>query len=76
MCSIHGFLDTRECPADLTDEEFQSFVNLTTKFFLLHGTLWRCKLHGQHQQVAPEGRHYRLIRETYDDLGHKGVFTV
>ena len=76
MHSIRGFLDTRKRPADLTDAEFQSFVNLVTKFFLLHGALWRHEPHGRHQQVAPEGRHYGLIREAHDDLGHKGVFTV
>ena len=36
MHSIRGFLDTRECPADLTNAECQSFVNLVMKFFLLH----------------------------------------
>ena len=76
MRSIRGFLDTKERPGDLTDTEFQSFVNSATKFFLLHGALWRHELHGQHQQVAPEGRRYGLIREAHDDLGHKGVFTV
>ena len=40
MRSIRGFLDTKEHPADLTDAEFQSFVNSATKFFLLHGALW------------------------------------
>ena len=76
MCSIHGFLDARERPADLTDAEFQSFVNSAMKFFLLHGALWQREPHGRHQQVAPEGRCYGLIREAHDDLGHKGVFTV
>jgi hypothetical protein len=46
ICSICGFLDTRECPADLTDTEFQSFVNSVTKFFLLHSMLWRREPHG------------------------------
>ena len=76
MCSICGFLDTRQCPTDLTDAEFQSFINSATKFFLLHGVLWRREPHGRHQQIAPEGRRYGLIREAHDDLGHKGVFTV
>ena len=76
MRSIRGFLDTRECPADLTNAECQSFINLVMKFFLLHSALWRREPHGRHQQVAPEGRHYGLIREAHDDLGHKGVFTV
>ena len=76
MCSIRSFLDTRERPADLTNAEFQSCVNSVTKFFLLHSALWRREPHGQHQQVAPEGRRYGLIREAHDDLGHKGVFTV
>ena len=76
MRSIRGFLDTREHPTDLTDAEFQSFVNSATKFFLLHSALWRREPHSRHQQVAPEGRHYGLIREAHDNLGHKGVFTV
>ena len=40
MHSIHGFLDTRESPTDLTDAEFQSFVNSAMKFFFLHDALW------------------------------------
>ena len=40
MRSICGFLDTRKRPTDLTDAEFQSFVNSAMKFFLLHSALW------------------------------------
>ena len=46
------------------------------KFFLLHGSLWCRELHGRHQLVVPKHRHFRLIKEAHNDLGHKGVFTV
>ena len=73
---IQGFLDTSLCPADLSDAEFQSFINSATKFFVLHDSLWRREPHGRHQLVVPEHRRYGLIKEAHDDLGHKGVFTV
>ena len=73
---IRGFLETCAQPADLSDTEFHSFVNSVTKFFLLHGGLWRREPHGRHQLVVPRHWHFRLIKEAHDDLGHKGVFTV
>ena len=73
---IRGSLETRARPADLSDTEFHSFVNSATKFFLFHGSLWRREPHGRHQLVVPEHRHFGLIKEAHDDLGHKGVFTV
>ena len=74
--SIYSFLKTQERPADLSDAEFQSFVNLAMKFFILHSSLWRQEPHRHHQLVVLEHRRYRLIKEAHDDLGHKGVFTV
>ena len=73
---IRGFLETRAQPADLSDTEFHSFVNSATKFFLLHGSLWRQEPHSRHQLVVPEYQHFGLIKEAHNDLGHKGVFTV
>ena len=46
------------------------------KFFLLHSSLWCQEPHGHHQLVVPKHRHFRLIKEAHDDLGHKGVFAV
>ena len=73
---IRGFLETRARPADLSDTEFHSFINSATKFFLLHGSLWRREPHGHHQLVVPEHRRFGLIKKAHNDLGHKGVFTV
>ena len=73
---IQGFLDTRLRPADLSDAEFQSFVNSAIKFFVLHDSLWHHEPHGRHQLVVLEHRRYGLIKEAHDDLRHKGVFTV
>ena len=73
---IRGFLNTHLRPADISDAEFQSFINSATKFFVLHDSLWCHKLHGHHQLVVPEHQRYGLIKEAHDDLGHKGVFTV
>ena len=73
---IQDFLNTCLHPADLSNADFQSFVNLATKFFVLHDSLWCHESHGRHQLVVPEHRRYGLIKEAHDDLGHKGVFTV
>ena len=73
---IQGFLKTHARPADLSDTKFHLFINSATKFFLLHGSLWCQELHGHHQLVVPEHRHFGLIKEAHGDLGHKGVFTV
>ena len=53
-----------------------SFINMATHFFLLNGSLYHCKKHGQHQLAVPVEHCYRLIREMHDSLGHKGVFSV
>ena len=73
---IWDFLNICLCSADLSDADFQSFVNSATQFFALYDFLWRHELHGHHQLVVPEHWRYGLIKEAHDDLGHKGVFTV
>ena len=73
---IHQFLETTEHPLDLSQRDFQSFVNTTSHFFFLNSLLWCCQPNGRHQLVVAEPKCYRLIKEAHDDLRHKGVFSV
>jgi hypothetical protein len=73
---IHHFLETQERPDGMLDKEYESFINLATRFFILNGSLWRREPHGKHQLVVPESQQFGLIKEAHDDLGHKGIFTV
>ena len=65
---IHGFLNTCECPADLSDTDFQSFVKSATKFCLLQGSLWYQELHRHHQLVVLEHWKYGLIKKALSKL--------
>jgi len=76
LIHIRTFLTNSIRPPDLSDSEFQSFVSYATKFFVLGDKLWRRHPEGHHQLVIDEAKHYELIRQAHDDLGHKGVFTV
>jgi transposase InsO family protein len=76
LITIREFLTTTTRPPDLSDSEFQSFVNYATKFFILGDKLWRRHPEGRHQLVIEEPKRYELIRQAHDDLGHKGVYTV
>ena len=73
---IRQFLETTECPLDLSECDFQSFINTASHFFFLNSSLWHRQPNGCHQLVVPEPKHYGLIKEAHDDLGHKGVFSV
>jgi hypothetical protein len=76
MTTIEQFLTTRERPTDVSDEEFEKFVNNAARYFVLEGNLWRRASHGKHQLVLPPNKRYRVLKEAHDDLGHKGIYTV
>ena len=73
---IHNFLHDHIHPPDLSDSDYTSFVNAATRFFLLNGSLYHREQHRRHQLVVPVERHYGLIQEAHNSLGHKGVFSV
>ena len=73
---IRDFLHDHIHPPDLSDTDYMSFFNAATRFFLLNGSLYHQEQHRQHQLVVPVERHYGLIQEAHDSLGHKGVFSV
>ena len=61
---------------NLSDSDYTSFMNTATHFFFLNGSLYCQEKYGWHQLVVPVEYCYRLIREAYDSLGHKSVFSV
>jgi len=76
IIQIHRFLENHKKPIDLTDEEYESVVTSSTRYFILDQKLWRCNSQGKHQLVVPEPRRYRILKEVHDDLGHKGVYLI
>src|SRR6201747_2368209 len=76
ILDFREFLISHVRPDGLSDSEFESFIGLATRFFVLDGTLWRRDPHGRHKLVVAEAKRYRLIKEAHDDLGHKGAYTV
>jgi hypothetical protein len=72
---IQRFLTDRQKPASITEEEYESFVQSATRYFVLEGNLWRRHPQGKHQLVVPEGKRFRILKEAHDDLGHKGIFS-
>jgi hypothetical protein len=63
-------------PADLTDEEYRSFLRYTLEFFVADNKLWRKDRHGKHKLVIPPDRRLQLLKDAHDSLGHKGIFSV
>jgi len=72
---IRNFLETMKMPEKLTEKVKQQFLQYASKFFLKGGKMWRREHQGRHQQVI-EGheKHYQLLTEAYDQLGHKGFY--
>jgi hypothetical protein len=61
ITSIRQFLRTTTRPPDLSESEFQAFVNYMTKFFVLESKLWRRHPQGRHQVYINEPGRYQLI---------------
>ncbi|KAG2156989.1 hypothetical protein DEU56DRAFT_905664 [Suillus clintonianus] len=68
MREYKRFLESRERPTDLSDNDFDTFV--------MEDNLWRREPHGRHQLAVRGERRYRILKEVHDDLGHKGIYTV
>ena len=73
---IHNFLQSHTHPSNLSDSDYTSFVNATTCFFFLNGSLYYHESHGQYQLVVSVECCYELIKEAHDSLRHKDVFSV
>ena len=73
---IHNFLDTHIHPDNLFNNDFTSFINSITRFFLLNRSLYCREPHGQHQLIVPVEHCYGVIKEAHDSLRHEGGFSV
>jgi len=76
IIQIHRFLENRKKPIDLTDEEYESVVASSTRYFILDQKLWRCNSQGKHQLVVREAHRYCILKEVHNNLGHKGVYSI
>jgi hypothetical protein len=75
LIRTHEFLISCERPTDLSDHEFAVFIHHAVCFFVLEGNLWRGEPHGRHQLVVQPHKHFHILKEVHDDLGHKGIYT-
>jgi hypothetical protein len=73
---IYLFLETQDKLNGMSDKDYKSFLNSTTCFFILNGSLWYCEPHGKRQLVVPKSQCFRLIKEAQNNLRHKDVFTI
>lgn len=76
LLTIKCFLITRQHPPELSNEERSTFVNHATQYFVLDRNLWHCEHHGKHQLILAPPRHYNILKQAHNDLGHKGVYVV
>ncbi|KAG2139149.1 uncharacterized protein EDB93DRAFT_1253074 [Suillus bovinus] len=72
ILKIQKFLENRERPSELSDEEFETFIGASQQYFIFDGRLWKKHTQEKHQLVVPEAKWYQLLKEAHDDLGHKG----
>lgn len=73
---VQKFLDTMELEEGLTDKQRRIFIEYASRFFTKDGNLWKKDSAGQHKQVPKEASRLEILRQTHDDLGHRGKFAV
>jgi hypothetical protein len=63
LAATKQFLITHQRPNNLSDEQFEAFVNQAAHFFILEGNLWCREPHGKHQLVVQPHKHYHILKE-------------
>ncbi|KXN81667.1 hypothetical protein AN958_04006 [Leucoagaricus sp. SymC.cos] len=72
---IRKFLGTMTMPEGLTVKAKICFLKCASKFFIRGRRLWRKEMGGRHQVVVMDARErFRLLIESHDQLGHKGLY--
>jgi Integrase zinc binding domain len=52
------------------------FLQYSLEFFITNNKLWRKDDHGKHKLVIPPDHQLQLLKDAYDSLGHKGIFSI
>jgi Integrase zinc binding domain len=56
------------------NEEYTTFVQYCTEFFIDSGKLWRKDSHGAHKIVPTPEFHLEIICTAHDNISHKMIF--
>jgi len=75
LAQVEHYLHSLRLPPDLDDNASAQLSRMATRFFLLNGRLWRHQNHGRHQLYIPLHQQPSLIRDTHDNLRHKGFYS-
>ncbi|KAF8131782.1 hypothetical protein K438DRAFT_833385 [Mycena galopus ATCC 62051] len=68
----HGNL---QCPCNMSDKDYKSFVRYYMEFYLVHDQLWQNDPQSCHKLVVPTHCHLFILTSAYNDIGHKGFYT-
>ncbi|KIK32960.1 hypothetical protein CY34DRAFT_31459, partial [Suillus luteus UH-Slu-Lm8-n1] len=71
---IHSFLENLSFPSTLSDATRSRLTKRAHQFFTRGRRLWRKESNGRHQLVLFHPDRLRILRETHDELGHKGFY--
>ena len=72
--AIEHYLETLALPSGMSNSHRLRFLKRVAQFFVHHKRLWRRDPSGRHQLVVFQTDRIRILRETHDQLGHKGFY--
>ncbi|KAG2743039.1 hypothetical protein P692DRAFT_20680040, partial [Suillus brevipes Sb2] len=74
LLAIHSYLQTLAIPSNIPPSLRPRFVKRSFQFFLHHKRLWRKNSSQRHQLVVLPSDRGRILQQTHDQLGHKGIY--
>ncbi|KAG2739860.1 hypothetical protein P692DRAFT_20754827, partial [Suillus brevipes Sb2] len=72
--AIQRYLETLALPSGMQPSNRTRFLKRAAQFFVHNKRLWRRDSAGRHQLVIFQDDRARILRETHDNLGHKGFY--
>ena len=61
---------------NLSEPGICGLVHYASKFFLLDGKLMRRDPQGHHKVVLPKDKHFFLITQSHEIVGHRAIFSM
>ena len=73
---IRQYLLSRHAPSDLPANALTRFISRAHCYLIMGGRLWQRQHTGRHQLYAHPSIRYALVRNTHNQLGHKGFYSM
>src|SRR5882724_3693740 len=73
--AVHAMLLDPLAPTDLSEPGIRGLVRYASKFFLLDGKLMCRDPQGRHKVVIPKEKHFFLITQAHEIVGHRAIFS-